>query len=312
MVSKEDRLHQIKYVVENSKDVKIDMKKLNEYSKTLKINENTYWLNERTLGMSEKEYILFVFLVESMNFCFWKEPYIQKTFEGNYYKRSAALFYAMLDKVITNKNFLNINTLVNIQKENLALILGGNHNIPFLDERYNNLMETIQIIHKKGNQFYKEIFSFKSSNELLNYIVSQFPSFNDTSKYEGKEICFYKRATLLVRDLFEISNTVKNNIKDIDDLLGGADYIIPRVLRHYGILKYSKRLSDIIDNKSLVLKDSTFEVEIRSNMLYVLELLKEKLHKRNIAVNSIVLDNIIWITGRGINVEHHRTETIYY
>ena len=56
------------------------------------------------------------------------------------------------------------------------------------------------------------------------------------------------------------------------------------------------------------------EIEIRANMLYVLELIKEKLENEGIKINSIELDNVIWHIGRkkkNVGSCHH-TITIFY
>ncbi len=312
MITKEQRLQQIKFVVDNSNHVSINKEKIKEYLSSIKIKDNPHWLNQNKLKLDEKQLILLTFLVESMNFCFWKEPFIEKDFDNQKYKKSTAMFYSVVDEVIKNKNFLNLSKLKNLTKKELIKIFGGNNNSPYIDNRYNNLLETINIIISNEDEFYKNIFSCKSDQELLDYIVSNFPSFNDISTYKNQQVYFYKRATLLVRDLYEVSQTVKKNIKNINNLLGCADYGIPRTFRYYGILKYSSELSYLVDNRKLIPHDSEYEVEIRANMLYALEIIKEELNKNNIKTNSVLLDNLIWLTGRNINENHHLTETIFY
>lgn len=312
MVTKEQRLKQIEYVVNNSENVKINHDKIIEYTKMLKVNNNTYWLNNDVLDLTEKEFILLMFIIESMNFCFWKEPFIEKTFKNEYHKKSTAMFYSIVDYVINNKEFLNIDRLVGITKEDLKNIFGSKEDLPFISERYCNLVETVTIIYNKKDAFFEELFSFNNDEKLLDYIVSNFPNFNDISEYKGQLVCFYKRATLLVQDLFEVSKTIKANIKNIDNLLGCADYSIPRTLRHYGVLEYSDELANLVDNKKIIEHNSNYEIEIRANMIYALELIKEQLLENNININSILLDNVIWITGRTIDGEHHLTETIFY
>ncbi len=311
-MKKEERLSKIKYVVDNSEYVKINMDNLNNYALTLNNFNDTYWLNGYKLDITEKEYILFMFLVESMNFCFWKEPFIQIEFDGKLHKRSMALFYAMLDRVVKDKSFLDINNLMNITESDLALILNGDKNMPMLNERYHNLKETITIIYNKKDKFYDELFSIRDTDSLLNHIVDTFPNFQDISNYKEETIPFYKRATLLVHDLYNISNTIKTNISNVDCLLGCADYGIPRTLRFYGVLEYNPYLSNMVDSKQLIEAHSNLEVEIRANMLYALELIKDKLEYRGIMVNSITLDNMIWISGRNIDTPHHLTITTFY
>ncbi len=313
MVTGNQRLEQIKYVVDNSDDVKINKDKIYDYVDMLKVKENNhYWLNKYKNSFSEKQLILLVFIIESINFCFWKKPYIEKDFDGHHYSRSTAMIYSLLDKSLTDKSFLNIDNLNNLTKDDLLDILGGDNDLPLIDERYNNISETINTIYNKGDKFFDELFNLKSCMELLEYIVTNFPCFNDVSTYKGQEIYFYKRANLLVRDLFEVSFRVKNNIQNIDDLLGCADYVIPKIFRYYGLIEYSSELANIVDNDNLILHNSNFEIEIRANMIYVIELIRSELENTGVKTNSILLDNFIWVTGRNIEGKHHLTETIFY
>lgn len=61
--------------------------------------------------------------------------------------------------------------------------------------------------------------------------------------------------------------------------------------------------------------DSNMEIEIRASMLYVIELIKEDLANKHISINSVELDNIIWLIGKQ-NQKHksevHHTVTIFY
>lgn len=44
----------------------------------------------------------------------------------------------------------------------------------------------------------------------------------------------------------------------------------------------------------LIEHNSLMEIEIRANTLYALELIKRELNKRNIKLNTVEMDNIIW------------------
>lgn len=102
---------------------------------------------------------------------------------------------------------------------------------------------------------------------------------------------------------------------NVNNLSGCADYGIPRTFRDYGILKYSSELEETIDNEKEVLHDSEMEIEIRANMLYVIELIKEKSKNKDILFNSAHLDNLIWWMGKKNknrkSIAHH-TITIFY
>ena len=57
------------------------------------------------------------------------------------------------------------------------------------------------------------------------------------------------------------------------------------------------------------------EIEIRANMLYAIELIKEKLHQKGINMNSLEIDNALWLLSKNKEYKekpHHLTKTIYY
>lgn len=186
--------------------------------------------------------------------------------------------------------------------------------IPLFDLRYDLFKDTVKTMYNKGQSFFDELFNKESDVDLLKYIVSEFRYFDDSSIYKGKRIEFNKRVTLLVNDLYYMSSTIHNNLKNVNNLTGCADYGIPRTLRTYGILEYNEELSNIVDNEIELKHDSNMEIEIRANMLYVLELIKEKLENEGIKINSIELDNVIWhISRKKKNVGScHHTITIFY
>ena len=161
-------------------------------------------------------------------------------------------------------------------------------------------------------RFFDELFSMKTDNDILEYIVKNFKYFDDKSKFKGKVIHFNKRAILLTNDLFRISDTIRNNIKTIKNLTGGADYAIPKILQEKGILIYSEKLMKKIQNKRIIRHNSQMEVEIRANTLYSLEIMRNVLMQHNINIETIELDNIIWNTRNKTDLPSHHTKTIYY
>lgn len=305
----------LKYISENSRYVSIDTEKIKLFlNKIENINYN-YWLSDNNLNLNEKESILFAFICESMNFCFWENKNWVVNYEGKGYNGACALFYSIMNEISSNPNFLNLDYLLKLNQNELKRILESNKQLPpLLSERYQLLKETINIIACKKEKFYEELFSISSDEELLNYIIKNFKHFDDKSVIDGKTVHFNKRAILLVNDLFHLSNTIRNNIKNLDNLTGGADYAIPRLFREFGILNYNNELLNIIRERKLIEHNSRMEIEIRANTIYVIELIREYLEKKGIYINSIQLDNIIW----GIRIENkdklpvHHTKCLFY
>lgn len=77
-------------------------------------------------------------------------------------------------------------------------------------------------------------------------------------------------------------------------------------------MTYDSVLDDIINQEKLIEAGSIYEIEIRANMLYVLELMKKRLKENGIIINSIELDNIMWKYSRNLLGKHHKTDTIFY
>ncbi len=307
--------NEIKYVADNSQYVKINYPKLDEFIAELGVPNYIHWFPQYNLNLTEKEQILLAFIIESLNFCFWQKPKYKVIYHGREEKGSEALFSKIIDEVEKNKNFLNINYLHSLSLPEFKNIFSGiDGELSLIDTRYELFLNTINTIYEKKDKFYEELFNVGSDYELLNYITSNFKYFNDCSEYKGKLIHFNKRATLLTNDLFHMSVTIHNNIGNVNQLSGCADYGVPRTLRTYQILEYNEELSNYVDNEIEIEHDSEMEIEIRANMLYVLELIREKLREKGTIINSVELDNIVWHMGRKKpnTLPYHHTTTIFY
>lgn len=304
---------EFKYVVNNSKYVSINESEIEKFVNDLGSINYNHWSNELNLDLEEKEWILLAFIIESMNFCFWKKPKCKIRYNNEIMSGSNALFYSVIKEVEFNKNFLNIAYLHDLNEEKFRKIFKGiEGEIPLFEARYDNFKEVVNNIYN-NSKFYDDLFSIRTDRELLKYITDNFSSFDDKSKYKNKIIHFNKRATLLTNDLFYLSKTINCNLNNVNNLSGCADYGIPRTFRDYNILIYNDELSKMVDNEEEIFHDSEMEVEIRASMLYIIEIIKEKLRQKGIVINSVELDNLIWWMGKKNKKSNvHHTITIFY
>jgi len=135
-----------------------------------------------------------------------------------------------------------------------------------------------------------------NSQKLLELIIENFPSFSDESTYKGKRIYFYKRAQLLVADIYQAFDGHSfGKFDNISEITACADYKLPFVFRRLGIFSYSDYLADKIDNQVQIEKDSEEEIEIRANTIQVVELMKHKIKKKNAHADSIHINDHIWM-----------------
>ena len=303
----------LKYINGNSDYVSVDLNKIENFVQSISNWKYNYWMSDLKEYLDEKKCIIFAFICESINFCFWGNENNADNYEN--YIGSEKLFYNIKKNVQKDISILELENLSKLKIDDFKQLIGEEFiKVPLFYERFILLKETISVICNKKDKLFKELFSIKSDLKLLNYITENFWHFDDKSQYKNKVIKFNKRAVLLVNDLFQLSYTIKNNLKSLDGLTGCADYAVPRLLFEYGILSYNKELLQIINSKTQIRHNSIMEIEIRANTLYALELIRDDLKKKNIYLNSVQIDNIIWNmrTSGKHSIPVHRTITIYY
>lgn len=278
------------YVSKNSKHVTIDEEKLNLFVENIKDIKMNHWLSSSPFGLLDlavETIINFLLIYESINFSFWGEP--KWTIDTNFGKLdgSIALLYVLLQYVKESKS----TDFSNISKKDFLKILKGNIKIPLFEERFKIVKEVSAIVNDKmqGN-FYQYIKDITSDIELFETIIANFPSFKDERLYNKQTIYFYKLAQLLTSDILHIKEQKEKIKVNYTHLVGCADYKIPQVLREFGILNYDNKLAKIVDNHSEISINSIYEVEIRANMITVINMINKKLNYKycRIDINDFI------------------------
>ena len=95
------------------------------------------------------------------------------------------------------------------------------------------------------------------------------------------------------------------------------DYMLPKALRHYGVLRYEAGLARAVDTRQLIAAGSNWEVGIRWATVFAAERLAESLRELGNGVPIPSLDYALWhdaVLGpdAGKMGEHHRTVTLAY
>ncbi len=308
-------LETTKSVVDNSSLVKISNESIHKLVESvkpedLKVSELNLFANDWGWETSLKIIMAF----NSVNYCYWAkkdEPKWTVEIEGKKLDGAIALFRCLEEEVKRNPDFLNSNELTNLSDEHLEEILKGNTVIPLFRERLECLREMgkvdlLKVFHESENDAIK----------LADLMISNFPKYNDVSEFDGKEVAFYKRAQLnskMISDLLVGSG--KEELGNLDKLTAFADYKIPQILRRFGVLEYTQELANKVDNFELVEPNSKEEVEIRANVIWAVELLKQELKKKYDFVTSSHVDSMLWLmsqTKTSDEKPYHRTLTTAY
>ncbi|OQR79077.1 UPF0553 protein C9orf64-like [Tropilaelaps mercedesae] len=161
----------------------------------------------------------------------------------------------------------------------------------------------------------------KDAVKLVLLLVDEFLSFRDEAIYKGTNVSFYKRAQILVADLWScFEGKSLGEFHNIDDLTMFADYRVPQVLVYFGAMQYTPRLAARLRDESLLENDSQEVCEIRGVAIHACELIRDLIRKEfGSIVNSILVDYFLWdyrrdhaeqIEAKGIPFHHVRC--IYY
>jgi hypothetical protein len=314
-------LESTKFVVDNSEHVKINSKKIDEFCKHFTRQDIKHWFIEAPFdiqNLNPKDKLHFLLVIDSTSFSYWSEPKWTITYKLKELNGAYGMI-AAIGRAIENKiPILDAKYLSTISESDFAKILEGNTQIPLFQERLKILRDVGNILIKKFDGDFTNVIKKANgdSQKLLELIFENFPSFEDSSIYKGKTIYFYKRAQLLVSDIYQAFNEQEyGKLKNIDQLTACADYKLPLVLRRLGIFEYSDYLANKIDNKILIEKGSLEEIEIRANTIWAVELLKKKIQTKIPNVDSIHINDHLWMLGQK-NLKkdkpYHLTRTTAY
>ncbi len=138
--------------------------------------------------------------------------------------------------------------------------------------------------------------------------------------HNGALVHFYKRAQILIGDIWaaygrSLDPVHPYSFKDLEQLTMFADYRVPQILRHMGILEYSPELSRRIDSWEEIAFASNEETEIRAATIVAVDMLQKELAKQGLQLLVIEVDWLLWQWGEAVRNDiapHHRTLTIYY
>ena len=305
--------------------VKLSENNIQKFVNNLLINENALkypkWSESHfdSTSVPLETLLRYIFTIDTLNYCFWPNA-------GFEYYTLAKNLYETLKK---DKNFFEIDNLVNMTREQLEKnVFNGDFNL--MDERVRMIKEVFTIIKNnyKGScvNFVKDCN--RDATKLVKKVVDEFCCFRDHAIYKGEQVFLYKRAHILVSDIYLAyldikeakKDTEENNIinftqETISQLTMFADYRVPQILKAVGVLQYDKYLTELINNKKEIPHGSKEEVEIRAATIQAVEQIKNELKSKGKNVMSIQVDVYLWEEGEKIKDKiepHHRTLSIFY
>ncbi len=312
-------LESAEYVVDHADLVHIDMDKLREFSASFEDKPHDSWLANSLFdidGLGEEKKLMLITIFNAISFSYWGEPYWNVEYKGVLHTRGSWSLVASIFRAREEENdIFDPYYLASLSRDQLAIILRGNTEIPLIEER-------VKILNEIGSVLVSE-FDGKMSNlvrranndaiELVELILKSFSSFRDTALYKSQEIYFEKRAQALTEGIYSIfDGKGLGDLKNIESLTACADYIIPNLLRGLGILTYASSLAEKIDHKIQLPPKSPEEVEIRAHTIWTVELIRRSLEERGLHASALHINDYLWTIGGNASTPFHMTRTTSY
>ena len=221
----------------------------------------------------------------SINYCYWYGKHDIRPGDAR-----STLMYECVQNAFANYSF---GTDFDKHIEGLISLLAIKR-FPLLEERAQHLRELVPYAEEISFNIFES--DREDPGVHMANIVSRFPGY-------GSDI-FLKRASLYFLQLYRRYRWFEEALHHLHI---PADYQVPRLMDHLGILEYSTELRYEIDSNRLIPKWSQKECEIRSATVLVAEELCKEL-KWTVAD----VDGYFWLGARHIENPFHLTITTDY
>jgi hypothetical protein len=293
-----------KRVGEMAKHVFLEEDSVNKFCTDFQMSHVMHWLEDAPFNiteLSDDARLAFLFVFNSISFSYWGTPKWTIQYRDKFFDGAWAMIACLAKAYQAGIPILDPNYIVNLSEKDFSEILAGNVEIPLIKERVNFLHQLGAIVVDRFDGSYLNIILQAEGDAyaLLQLLIQNFPFFEDKSEYRGLPVYFYKRAQLLVADIFQGFNEKGYGaLENIEMLTACADYKLPQVLRKFGIISYSKELAHKIDNRIELDKGGNEEIEIRSQTICAVEKIQERLVTSIPDIKSIHINDRLWLLGQ--------------
>lgn len=245
-----------------------------------------------------------------------------------YFALCAAINRAMKEGLdITNAEYYSKIDIATVEK--IFRSDDGQTKVPLLEERLKCFHEVGKRLLDKWQGKFENVIKAANGSavNLLKLIVEEFPCFRDEADFAGQRVSLYKRAQILVGDVWAcFRGEGLGAFTDLYQITMFADYRIPQVLVHFDSLEYNEELMSTLKSDKILKNGDPMEVEIRGASIYIVEQVKDQVLKilnekypeiSKDHVNSILIDHFLWDYRRQNAQEleyipFHKVLSVYY
>lgn len=264
--------------------VSIDYNSVNKLAETMTAEGKMPFNVESLDGMNHAQAVLTELFASAINYCFWYGRYDFRPMVGD----SCTMYDVIIDAVQNKFDGVVDPDFVNAIIDKLVF-----DRYPLIEERTRHLLEAAL-----GTQEFVMFVLMNRNNDVrivLHELVRRYPGFASDM--------FLKRAFLFVLQL----NRKLNFFKEINSIPVPADYQVPKMLEHFGCLRYKQVLRDKILSHTMITKYSLEEVSIRGGTIVVCDKLAELT-----GWNKSEIDSWLWLRRKECKKPFHLTITTDY
>jgi Potential Queuosine, Q, salvage protein family len=248
------------------------------------------WDAQRHFKGSRDRTITYLLVVDTINFSFWGGQ------GGGYWQ----LAERVRDIFQASDALADPARLARMTPARLAELIG-----PF-----SMLEQRARALRELGRRGFDGLVK-RSAAATARALAENLASYADVVEYDGRDVPILKRAQILPADLHGAGVA---SYGDLGDLTCFADYKLPQVLRHFGVIEYSEPLRKRVDGLEELQPGEPAEVEIRAATVLAVERLRDALGQRGRQLKAVELDWILWDISQSLYPvrPYHRTRTIFY
>lgn len=212
--------------------------------------------------------------------------------------------------------------LADLDQETVAEMFAGEPPIPYLADRHRVLTHVGEsLLDYAEGRFHRTIPAadpirpFDDGDGLVEWLAATFPEgYGDVRTLDGRRVPFLKKAQLAVALIAgRFADSDHYDVIGLDDLTLFADYVVPAILREYGVLEYDELLGSRVDEYEPIPENSRMEVEIRAATVVAGDRILERLSgAHGVETTAVHLDYALWETGRDQGLALHKTATTAY
>lgn len=152
------------------------------------------------------------------------------------------------------------------------------------------------------------------AESVVRTLVDEVPGYHDVAVTPAGVLRFEKLPRLATAMM---AAGLDRPLAGLDDFPVYPDYMIPKVLRHWGAFVYDPALASAVDARRLVPAGSDWEHALRWATVWAGDELRRRLHAHGRSITGPQLDFALWHAGvLGPDAahmgEHHRTLTMHY